>query len=73
MTFKTKKAKEQHLNEMYTDSFTENEAVENFIYMTSKQRSKGNRTTVSHIRNCHQRRELGSLLRRLDSIAFNCY
>jgi len=68
---KTLKEKEKHLNELFFDYYSEQEAVENFVYLTSKNRQK--RTTENHIRNCFERRELGSLLRRLDPIAFNCY
>jgi hypothetical protein len=64
------KQKEKHLNELYTDCFSENQAIDNFIYLTSKNRSQ--RTTEAHIKKCYQNRELGSLLRRLDPTAFNC-
>lgn len=70
MEFKTQKAKEKHLNELLFDNYSEEEAVEQFIYLTSKRRT--NRTTERHLRNCYYNRELGSLLRRLDPIAFNC-
>jgi hypothetical protein len=66
---KTKQWKEKHLNELFTDSFSEEQAVDHFIYLTSKQR--GERTTEAYIRKCHRNRELGTLLRRLDPIAFN--
>ena len=70
MKFTSAKQKEQHLNALYTDIYTEQDAVDNFIYLTNKKR--GRATTERNIRNAHQRRELGSLLRRLDPIAFNC-
>lgn len=69
---KTLKAKEQHLNELYSSCYSEEEAVEHFIYLTSKNRGASGRTTESHIRHCHRNYMLGSLLRRLDPIAFNC-
>ena len=61
---------EAHLNALYADAYSESQAVNAFIYMTSKQRKVGNRTTVNNIRNCHANGKLGTLLRRYDSIAF---
>ncbi len=72
MNFKNDKAKEKHLNELYFDSFSEEQAVDNFIYLTTKGRSGGN-TTEAHLRKCYNNRELGSLLRRLDPTAFYSY
>jgi len=63
-------AKERRLNEIYFDSYSEEQAVEAFIYLTNKDRI-GKHTTVNNIRNAYRRRELGTLLRRLDPIAFN--
>jgi hypothetical protein len=68
MIFKTNKQKEVHLNEMYTDIFSEEQAVDHFIYLTNKSRSQT--TTENHIRKCHGNRTLGSLLKRLDPQAF---
>lgn len=70
MKFTTAAAKEKYLNALYFDAYSEEQAVENFIYLTNK--SRGKHTTERNIRNAHQRRELGTLLRRLDPIAFNC-
>ena len=66
---KTKKAFEKHLNHLYFDAFSESQAIDNFIYLTSK--SRGQHCSENHLINCINRRELGSLLRRLDPIAFN--
>lgn len=66
----TKSQKESRLNYLFSDCYSEEQAVENFIYLTSKQRKQ--RTTERHIRNCHNNRMLGSLLRKMDSIAFEC-
>lgn len=63
-------SKEKRLNEMYFDCYSEEQAVEAFIYLTTKGRIGGS-TTVNNIRNAYRRRELGTLLRRLDPIAFN--
>ena len=70
MKFANLKQKEAHLNALYFDCFSEEQAVDNFIYLTNKERGK--KTTESNIRKAYRRRELGSLLRRLDPIAFNC-
>lgn len=67
----TDKEAERRLNELYAEIYTEDDAVDNFIYLTVKDRIGGS-TTEGHIRNCWQRRELGSLLRRLDPVAFHC-
>ena len=66
----TPKQKEKRLNENYADYLSEESAVDQFIYLTNKNRKK--RTTEKHIRHCHNNHTLGSLLRRLDPIAFNC-
>lgn len=63
------KDKETYLNEFYSDVYSEEEALNDFIYLTSPMRGK--RTTESHILKCHRECRLGSLLRRLDPIAFN--
>lgn len=64
----TPKLRERHLNDLYTDMFTEDVAISEFSYLTSKQRV--NRTTIAHIRKCYFCRELGSLVRRLDPKRF---
>lgn len=71
MKHKNKAAKERHLNALYFDIFSEEQAVDNFIYLTAKNRTGGS-TTEAHLRKCYRNRELGTLLRRLDSIAFEC-
>lgn len=70
MKFSTKKQKEEHLNNLYFDCFSLSQAIDNFEYLTSKLRYK--RTTLNQIIKCYNKRRLGSLLRRLDSIAFEC-
>lgn len=64
----TKKEKERRLNQQLSDIMSESQAVDSFIYLTNK--SRGACTTVKNIRNQHANRGLGSLLRRLDPIAF---
>jgi len=68
--FRNEKEKESYLNDMYNDSISsEDDAVEQFIYLANKNR--GDHTTERHIRECYRRAKLGSLLKRLDPIAFN--
>lgn len=62
---------EKYLNQVYSDSFTEDQAVEQFIYLTNKSRA-GGVTTENKIRKAYRDRTLGRLLRRLDFTAFNC-
>ena len=62
-------AKEKHLNQLYADIFSEEQAVEQFEYMINK--SRGKHTTISAIRVAHTNHELGSLLKKYDPIAFN--
>ena len=71
MKFTTQKAKEKHLNALYADIYSEQEAMDNFIYLTNKNRSGGH-TTEKNIRTCFYNHTLGSLLRKYDPIAFNC-
>jgi len=70
MKFNTAAQREKHLNALYFDAFSEEQAIDNFIYLTNK--SRGKYTTERNLRNAYHRRELGTLLRRLDPIAFNC-
>lgn len=60
----------QRLNEMFTDSFSENQLVDNFIYLTVK--SRGKHCSENAIRKAHRNREFAQLLRRLDPIAYQC-
>lgn len=69
MKHKNNAAKERHLNQLYADCYSEEQAVEQFIYLTNKSRIGGH-TTEKHIRHCHRNHMLGSLLRRLDPQAF---
>ena len=66
---KTKIAFEYHLNELYSDSYSEEQAVDQFIYLTNKNRGSG--TTEKNIRSAHANHSLGAMLRRHDPIAFN--
>jgi hypothetical protein len=59
----------ERINEMYTSIYNEEDALDNLIYLTSKNR--GERTTESHIRKCYREETLGSLLKRLDPSAYN--
>lgn len=66
---KTLKKHEYHLNQLYADIYSEEQAVEHFIYLTSNQRKL--KTTEANIRKHYVNHELGSLLRKFDPIAFN--
>lgn len=68
------KNKVARLNKVYSECFSEDEAVDAFIYLTNKNRGKGrgNITTEKHIRDCYNRKTLGALLKRLDLIAYEC-
>lgn len=66
---KSKLAFEVHLNELYTDMYSEEQAIEQFDYLTSKERKP--KTTVAYIRKSHANHELGTMLRRLNPDTFN--
>ena len=70
MKFKTLKAKEEYLNELYLECYSSEAAFDSLIYLTSKRRAK--RTTESNLRAKIESGKVGTLLRRLDPIAFNC-
>jgi hypothetical protein len=63
-----KQNKEQKLNHFYSDNYTEDQAVDQLIYLTNKNR--GQHTTEANIRKQYRLRKLGTLLKRLDTIAF---
>jgi len=65
----TPKKKEQKLNRIYSEMYSEDDAVESLIYLTNK--SRGKHTTEANIRKQYRNGKLGTLLRRLDPIAFN--
>lgn len=58
---KTRNEYEQHLNETYTDIYTEDDAVDKLSHLG----------TATTIRKRHARRELGTLVRAKDVVAFN--
>lgn len=60
---------ERRLNALYADCFSVEQAVDHFIYLTSKQRTK--RTTEANIRQQAINHQLGTLLRKFDPIAFH--
>jgi len=57
---KTKKDYEKHLNELYCDTYSESQAIDELRYLGSE----------AVIRKNHANRSLGSLLRKKDSIQF---
>ena len=66
---KNKKEFEKYLNALYADCYSEEQAVDLFKYLTSKNR-KNCRTTIKNIRSAHNNHTLGTLLRKYDSNAF---
>lgn len=66
---RTKKAFEAHLNELYADAYSQQQALDNFIYLANNSRHKS--TTSERINEAYANRTLGSLLRAYDPIAFN--
>ena len=69
MKMKNEIKREKRLNQIYFDCFSEEQAVDHFIYLTTKGRIGGS-TTVSNIRKQYRNRQLGTLLKRLDPTAF---
>lgn len=69
---RTIKERTKQLNELITDSYSEEQAIDAFIYLTVKGRVNGS-TTVNNIRKCYRNRELGQLLKRLDPDYFYQY
>lgn len=63
-------SKEKRLNEQFSEIYSEDQAVESFIYLTNK--SRGKATTENNIRKAYREGKLGSLLKRLDFTAFSC-
>lgn len=62
--------KEAKLNNIYSDCYTENDVVNELVYLTAK--SRGKHTTENNIRKAYRERKIGTLLKRLDPIAFQC-
>lgn len=67
---KSSALKEQQLNQSLSESYSEEEAVDRFIYLTNP--SRGKHTTEINLQNCYHNCTLGTLLRRLDPTAFYC-
>lgn len=63
-------SKEQKLNSLYSSCYSLEDAIDNFIYLTNKDRGKA--TTEQNIIKQYHAGKLGTLLKRLDPIAFNC-
>jgi hypothetical protein len=66
---KTIKEYEQYLNDLYSE-MNEEEVLYSLIYLTNKRRGK--HTTTSNIRKQYNLGKVGSLVKKLDSIAFTC-
>lgn len=66
---KTKSDYEADLNELYSSTYTESQAIDNLVYLTNP--SRGKHVSINKLRKCYYAKTLGTLLRRLDPIAFN--
>jgi hypothetical protein len=62
------KTKESEINDLLSDCYSEDQAVEEFYYLTVK--GRGKHTTEKAIRIAHRNRKLGTLLKKHDSILF---
>lgn len=65
---KNPKNYEAYLNELYFDSYSESQAFDNFEYLTNK--SRGKSISKSKLMQAYHARELGTILRKYDPIAF---
>ena len=63
-----KTTREQELNQLYADAYSESEAIDTFEYLTDKNRGK--HTTIATISRAYYNHELGTLLKRFDPVAF---
>jgi hypothetical protein len=61
--------KEKRLNDELSDIYTVDEAIDKFLYLTSPNR--GEYISERELREHYENRELGTLLKRLDPIAYN--
>lgn len=61
--------KERRLNDELSDIYTVDEAIDKFLYLTSPKR--GEHISERELREHYENRELGTLLKRLDPIAYN--
>jgi hypothetical protein len=68
MKYTTEKAFELHLNELYADTYSFYQAIDQFAYLTAKGRRP--RATQRTVDNAIESKTLGRLLRKYDSIAF---
>ena len=66
----TAKQKESRVNELLTDCYSESQALDNFIYLTNKNRNGGT-TTEKNILTQYRNRNLAQLIKRLDPTAYN--
>lgn len=65
----TKSKTEKSLNDYFDETFEYNELIEKFIYLTNKQR--GDAISLKRLKNYILSKEVGTMLRKYDPIAFN--
>lgn len=62
---------EKHLNELYADCYSEEQTVDLLLYLTNKNR-RGGHTTEKTIRHYHNNHMIGTLIKKYDTVAFEC-
>ena len=61
--------KTEQLNELYSSSYTEDEAIDQLIYLTNK--SRGNHISEKKLRIAYREERLGEILKKYDPVAYN--
>ncbi len=61
----------KQVNEYYSNNMNEDDAIESLIYLTNK--SRGKYLTEKQLRSAYRTGELGEILKRYDSIAFQLF
>lgn len=70
MAKETNRQKEQRINELITDCYSLEQCIDNYVYLTNKNRIGGS-TTVANIRKQYLNRNMASLIKRLDPIGYS--
>jgi hypothetical protein len=65
------KKTEEYLNQFYADAYSEEQTVDLLLYLTNKNRAGGH-TTEKTIRHYHNNHMIGTLIKKYDSVAFEC-
>lgn len=70
MAKESNRQKEQRINELITDCYTVEQCIENYEYLANPKRIGGH-TTIANIRKQYLNRNMASLIKRLDPIAYS--